>query len=519
MKKSDKTREQLLKELEKSNKRIVELEKSETACKQAEERNRLEREILDLTNTLNQAANRGDSLHEIIELLNQLIKNVFSVDFATVYLLSQDKEHLIIQNPSLPLNMMRRIEKLIGMDIPKVKIHLNAGGIYAGILQSDKPRFTNNLATIRQMMTECTESKALRKLVPAISRILNYRSVLSIPLVVNGEVIGLVDMGSKETFSEFDMKPVTIFYNQFTLIFNRKHLEEELKESELWSKEIFESSLDAIFIVDSNSYLIDVNKAAASLTGYSKDELLKMSIPDLHEEKDLEAYNKSFKCIMDGESITSEAKILRKDGTKVDVEFNNKRFIMGSVSYMHTIARDVTERKQVEKKIRDAEANLKNTFDISPGLICVADANTGYFTECNPAVTRILGFSIEEFTSRPFREFIHPDDRQKTTDEITKQLRGKPVANFENRYQTKDGSYKWLAWQATVADKNGKVYAVATDITERKQAEGELKQKMKQLERFNKVAVDRELRMIELKREINELLEKAGLEKKYSSPD
>jgi diguanylate cyclase (GGDEF)-like protein/PAS domain S-box-containing protein len=143
---------------------------------------------------------------------------------------------------------------------------------------------------------------------------------------------------------------------------------------------------------------------------------------------------------------------------------------------------NITERKQAEEKLRNAEEKLRNTFDISPGIICVANAKTSCFIECNPAVTRILGLSVEEFTSKPFMEFIHPDDRQRTVDEITKQLKGSSVANFENRYQCKDGSYKWLAWQATKANEDGKVYAVAADITELKQVEIALRESNKHLQ-------------------------------------
>ncbi len=140
------------------------------------------------------------------------------------------------------------------------------------------------------------------------------------------------------------------------------------------------------------------------------------------------------------------------------------------------LEKDISSQKQTEKKLQDITKRLKKTFDISPGLICVANANTGYFIKCNPAVNRILGISVKEFMSKPFMEFIHPDDRQTTTDEITKQLKGNLVANFENRYRSKDGSYKWLAWQATAADKDGKVYAVATDISKRKETEEALRQ-------------------------------------------
>jgi len=73
------------------------------------------------------------------------------------------------------------------------------------------------------------------------------------------------------------------------------------------------------------------------------------------------------------------------------------------------------------------------------------------------------------------------------------------VANFENRYQCKDGSYKWMAWQATAADKNGKVHAVATDITERKLTEEKLNYQAYLIENVSNaiIATDMELRIIQ----------------------
>ena len=535
MNKSDKTREQLLKELEKSNKRIVELEKSETerkragvALRESEERYRAIFEDPTSANIYFDMEGRFISVNEkaaqiigksVKDVIGKYVKEVYSPRSVDVYLERlrhametgetveyadfieptdkwfstrvvpiQDESGKIrgIQTSTRDITKHKQVEETLRKSEEKFRdiVEMSPAGIMTislkGFFTSCNPAFLK----LTGYKYDDLIGKHFTKL-PTLRLKDIPRYIRMLESLIKGEKFkpfefkwvhknGKVLLGEAQVSILRKKGKITGFQIIATDITERKQVEEALKESELWSKEIFESSLDAIFIADSNSYFIDVNKAAASLTGYSKDELLKMSIPDLHEEKDLEAYNKFFKCIMDGESITSEAKILRKDGTKVDVEFNNKRFIIGSVSYMHSIARDVTKRKQVEKKLRGAEANLKNTFDISPGLICVADANTGYFTECNLAVTRILGFSVEEFTSRPFMEFVHPDDRQKTTDEITRQLRGKPVANFENRYRNKDGSYKWLAWQATAADKNGKVHAVATDITERKQAEEEL---------------------------------------------
>lgn len=97
----------------------------------------------------------------------------------------------------------------------------------------------------------------------------------------------------------------------------------ELKESERKARKneerflaIFEGYRDAIFITDQQAHFVAVNQAACKLTGYSREELLQMRIPDLHEEADLETYKQYFHRILRGESILSEAKILRKDGQK-----------------------------------------------------------------------------------------------------------------------------------------------------------------------------------------------------------
>jgi len=135
----------------------------------------------------------------------------------------------------------------------------------------------------------------------------------------------------------------------------------------------------------------------------------------------------------------------------------------------------IFERKQAEDEIRAAKENLKNTFDLSPSIISKANIDTGYFVEANHAVTRLLGYSVEEFTSKPLMEFIHPDERNRTMDEISEQLKGKEVIFFENRYLCKDGSYTWLAWHGTKADENGIVTAIGSDINEIKIAEQELK--------------------------------------------
>lgn len=109
--------------------------------------------------------------------------------------------------------------------------------------------------------------------------------------------------------------------------------------------------------------------------------------------------------------------------------------------------------------------------EMSLDLICTASFN-GHFVDVNPAWKRVLGFEPEELTTRPFVDFIHPDDLERTLAEVDKQARmGKLVFNFQNRYRCDDGSYRWLEWTSRPDYDAGLMYAVARDITERKEAE------------------------------------------------
>jgi|GEM_PF-403267 len=199
---------------------------------------------------------------------------------------------------------------------------------------------------------------------------------------------------------------------------------------------------------------------------------------DLIPQPDAETVQKAIrKSVASLTPYDVEHRIIKKNGETVWIHATStpRKQSNGNIVW-DGIGLDITERKRAEEALHDAELNLKRTFGISPSIIAKANLNTGYFVEVSPLVTRILGFSDEEFTSKPIMEFIHPDDRQRTIDEISEQVKGKEVAFFENRYLCKDGSYKWMAWQGTPADKNGIVTAIGSDITSRKYAEDALRE-------------------------------------------
>jgi PAS domain S-box-containing protein len=119
-----------------------------------------------------------------------------------------------------------------------------------------------------------------------------------------------------------------------------------------------------------------------------------------------------------------------------------------------------------------AQAELDRIFNLSADLIAVADLD-GHFTRVNPAFERTLGYSSEELRSRPYVEFVHPDDRSQTLRAADELAQGREVVEFENRYLREDGAVRWLEWSVRSAPGEAAIYAAARDVTERRQLEEE----------------------------------------------
>jgi PAS domain S-box-containing protein len=131
-----------------------------------------------------------------------------------------------------------------------------------------------------------------------------------------------------------------------------------------------------------------------------------------------------------------------------------------------------------DEKIRELEERF---FALSIDLLCFLDFS-GYFKRLNPAWERVLGFTREELMSKPFIEFVHPDDRAATLNQNREVRGGGQALGFENRYLCKDGSYRWLLWNAAPDASQRVIYSVARDITDRKKAEAEREQLVRELQ-------------------------------------
>ena len=256
--------------------------------------------------------------------------------------------------------------------------------------------------------------------------------------------------------------------------------EDGLRQSEQLYRTIFDGSRDAIFLTTADAKFVEVNEAASALTGYTREELKKMSIPDLHEEEDTRAYKQFFHRIMSGEQITSEARILRKDGTKVDTEFSNRKIVLGDAAYMHTVARDITERKQAEEALRISEAKYQDLYDRAPDMFVSVDAATGNILDCNQTTATKLGYKKEEIIGSHIREMYHPDSDEDRKSVFETFVEAGELHDAELQLKRKDGSRLDVSLNVSaVRDDQGKILysrSIWRDISMRKQAEAALKE-------------------------------------------
>jgi hypothetical protein len=139
------------------------------------------------------------------------------------------------------------------------------------------------------------------------------------------------------------------------------------------------------------------------------------------------------------------------------------------------------ELADVEDRL-ETETRRNRFFTLSIDLLAIASFDD-YFIQVNPVWENVLGFTADELRSKSLLEFVHPEDRTATAEQLIHLKMGSAPGYFENRYRCKDGSFRWLGWTAAPFASEQLIYIFARDVTSRKASESEIKNLNLELER------------------------------------
>ncbi|MGM0566369.1 MAG: PAS domain-containing protein [Bacteroidota bacterium] len=299
--------------------------------------------------------------------------------------------------------------------------------------------------------------------------------------------------------------------------------EEKQRNQEKNYRYIFENNPHPMWVYDEETLrFLDVNDTAVVKYGYTKEEFYQMTLLDIRPREEQERLRENVRTSNGRIQRSGYWKHLLKSGEVVYVEIHCHEMTYNGKKARMVIAHDVTAKKQAEEHYRIL---AENTSDV----IWTSDLKMN-ITYVSPSVKQLLGEPPEVHIQRPIEEKVVTKDLEPLIQALNEELEAENQPDV-NKYRSRlielqhyraDGSIIWVEMNLKfLRDQHGfaiGILGVTRDIHERKKAELEIKDKMVQLEKFNRLMVGRENRMIELKSEVNQLLIASGSEKKYSIP-
>ena len=280
------------------------------------------------------------------------------------------------------------------------------------------------------------------------------------------------------------------FYQTHCIMNNiteRKKIERLLTESEEKYRALVEGASDAMVLVDIHGNILEANRQAEKLTGYSKNELLGLNISYIHPREEIERTLKGFrKIVRQGSGLFSNGRVLRKNNTIVPVDITGSIIKFADKIIVQGIFRDITERKKQESALKEAEEKYRNIYENAMVGIFQSTPE-GYLLNVNPALAHIHAYEspedmIKNIADLNIKVYPNPDDWKKCAKQLQEQG---IVQGFEVQLYRKDKNKIWVSMNVcAVYNTDGRVLyyeGIVEDITVRKQAEKQLKSSKEKL--------------------------------------
>ncbi len=313
-----------------------------------------------------------------------------------------------------------------------------------------------------------------------------------------------------------------LFTYTLVLMFTRGLLYEISSQDEKFSK-AFQASPYALLLTSySKGKIIDVNAGFVNITGYTTKQVIGKTSIELNLWENNNDRNEVLRDLAKNESIKEKEIIFRKKSGELltglfsaeIILINNEKCILSSIN-------DITENKKAQEALLESEIKHRILLDESTDPI-FSFAPDGTYLYVNNAFALGVGIDKKDIIGKKIWDVFSKEEADKRFAAVKYVFENGIEKVIEVKVPKQNIDYYYITTVKPIKDLNGNIISVvcsSKNITERKQAEVSLLEQLKELERFNDLTVDRELRMIELKKEVNKLLQEIGKEEKYKIID
>ena len=291
----------------------------------------------------------------------------------------------------------------------------------------------------------------------------------------------------------------------------RKKAEQETKKAEYLLEKVVDNMADGVVITDKKGLITFYNKGAVEIFGHHRSDILGKPVLDFYvRKKDAKKVKQMLLKSKEGKISDFETQFLTPDGKTVFVNMSATlmRDDEGKIVGALGINRDITQRKILERELKESEERYRTMVESAHDMVAIfgEDYRLKYVNKRGEELT---AYSRKELRRMDFRDLLAKGSRKSVLDRFRMKRRGEKVPlRYEFEIIRKDGDKRRVeSSSSNLMDANGSTNIITyiKDITERKQYEEALKEKLEEMEKWYKLTVDRELKMIELKNEIRAL--------------
>jgi PAS domain S-box-containing protein len=258
-------------------------------------------------------------------------------------------------------------------------------------------------------------------------------------------------------------------------ITQRKRMEETLEKEAVRRRILVEQSKDGIAIVDQNGKVYEANIRFAEMLGYTPEETLKLHVWDWDHTVPQEQMAVNVKK-MGGKRDRFETQFYRKDGSILYVELSTNSVQFSGQMFIFSVSRDISERKRMEKALRDSEEKFSKAFQAIPESIAISRVKDGVFVEVNNNLANSIGRTREEIIGHSGAELGIPEPPGYFFKLVKRVQEHGKISNEELLINQKNGSKTAVLFSADITEINGELclITISTDITERKRLQESL---------------------------------------------